>query len=285
VSDVLARRYLLLMRAYPEAYRRERGDEITATLLERAGDRRWPPVREVLGLLSGALQARLSPGGTLRHTWVGGLRAAVLVLLAIDLGGQVAWRLDVGSRGRIGLMLLAVGAVAFHAVLRDRPIVAVVALLGWHAAYASAGTLSWSVVIATVFLVASMAVGGRAARAPFGAGWWFAVPVAGLTLGLPQLISAGIVYDFTYRQTVIVAAIVLLAVAASLDPRAAVVAAGLLVWQGTAETVHVVWAGDNQGGGVQYVVTGTWWGGMAAVAAVGLLLGGHLLARRRATLI
>jgi hypothetical protein len=291
VSDILARRYLAVMRAYPEDYRRERGDEIIATLMERAGHRRWPPAREVLGLLSGALQARLSPGGPAGRVWGGGLRMAVLVLLALQLADQVfdeLWLLGWEVGPRIGAIQLAGGLVAFHSVLRGRRVLALIATAGWAAAWLRAGHLRLGLVVAFVLLLAWLAVARRDRPGALRPGWWSVVPAVAVLLYWPQLISPMDAFGnnpYDYQQVVIITAIALLAVAALLDTRAAVVAAGLLVWQSVQETVSITWLGDNP---MRIVFTNlyvTTWGVVAAVLAAGLLVGGHLLARRRASLI
>jgi hypothetical protein len=58
-GDVLARRVALLLRAYPAAYRAERGAEIAATMLDVAvPGQRWPSLREAGGVLVGAARVR-----------------------------------------------------------------------------------------------------------------------------------------------------------------------------------------------------------------------------------
>lgn len=291
MSDVLARRYLALMRLYPAAYRQDRGDEIVATLLERAGARRWPPVREVLGLVSGALQAHLSPEGSVRRSWAGGLRIAVLALLALQLADQVfdeLWLLGWETGPRIRAAQLACGLVAFHAVLRDRRALALIATAGWAAAWIRAGNLRIGLVVAVALLLAWLAVARRDRLGALRPGWWSVVPAVAVLLYWPQLVLPrgaleGNPHD--YQQFVIITAIALLAVAALLDSRAAVLAAGLLAWQSLQETVSVTRLGDNPPRAIFANLDVTTWGVVAAVLAAGLLLGGHLLARRRATLI
>jgi hypothetical protein len=290
MSDVLARRYLAVMRAYPEDYRRERGDEILETLMERAGHRRWPPAREVLGLLSGALQARLSPGGPVVRAWAGGLRVAVLVLLALELAEHAVRLTDSYPRGRINLVLLAFGLVAFHAVLRDRRIVAVLATVGWQAAFIRAGHWSPALAVATVLLLALIAVGHGERLAALGQGWWTVVPATTLVLhwpelSWPELAWVGSMNGWDYRQAVTITVIALFAVATLLDARAAFVAAGLAVWQSVQEVLHITWAGDNPAGTIFTDLYVTTWGVVAAVTAAALMAGGHLLARRRAVLL
>ncbi|WP_435205144.1 hypothetical protein [Micromonospora sp. bgisy143] len=80
-SDVLERRYRLLLRAYPAAYRRERADELIDTLIgDESTTRRWPDVRQSTALIRGGL--RVHGGSTaLRPT-------AVLLWQGIHLGAM-----------------------------------------------------------------------------------------------------------------------------------------------------------------------------------------------------
>jgi hypothetical protein len=190
MSDVLARRYLAVMRLYPAAYRQDRSDEIVATLLERAGSRRWPPPREVLGLLSGALQAHLSSGRSVRRTWAGGLRIAVLALLTLQLATQILdelWLSPAVLGPRIGAIQLVSGLVAFHAVLRDRRVVSLLATVAWSAAWIRAGHLQLGLVVAIVLLLALLAVAHRQRLDALRLGWWSVVPVTTVLLYWPQL--------------------------------------------------------------------------------------------------
>jgi hypothetical protein len=84
---------------------------------------------------------------------------------------------------------------------------------------------------------------------------------------------------------VIITVIALVAVVALLDARAAVAAAGLLAWQSAQEMVSIAWTGDNPENLIFTNLYVTTWGIVAAALAVTLLMGGHLLARRRARLI
>jgi hypothetical protein len=60
MTGALERRYRRLLRAYPAAYRAERGDEIVGTFLDTAGpDRRWPHVRDAADLLGDGLRQHL----------------------------------------------------------------------------------------------------------------------------------------------------------------------------------------------------------------------------------
>lgn len=56
-------RYRMLLRAYPPAYRAERGDEVVGTYLELAGDRTRPRMSDVTDLLAAGLRERLRARG------------------------------------------------------------------------------------------------------------------------------------------------------------------------------------------------------------------------------
>ena len=92
MTTSLERRYRRLLRAYPAAYRRRRGDELLATLLEAAAPgQQHPTLRETLGLLGGGLSARvgLAGGCTPWTLWAEGLRLGALLLL-VSLTGDAA---------------------------------------------------------------------------------------------------------------------------------------------------------------------------------------------------
>lgn len=74
----LERRCRLLLRLYPAAYRRDRGDEIIGTLLDSTpAGRGWPPLRDVRALVLGGLHARAALSR--QRTTSANLREAVLV--------------------------------------------------------------------------------------------------------------------------------------------------------------------------------------------------------------
>ena len=73
---VLERRCRLLLRAYPAAYRRDRGEEIIGTLLEATPPgRSWPRPRDARALAVGGLRARTALNR--QRTAAANLRAAV----------------------------------------------------------------------------------------------------------------------------------------------------------------------------------------------------------------
>jgi hypothetical protein len=88
----LARRYRHWLFAYPRKYRRERGPEILATLLDAAGpSRSRPATREASRLLRHGLGRRAAEVG--RRAFVVAAFAAVLGgLSGIALGSRLAWR-------------------------------------------------------------------------------------------------------------------------------------------------------------------------------------------------
>lgn len=80
-SDVLERRYRLLLRAYPAAYRRERADELIDTLIgDEPTARRWPGIRQSAALIRGGL--RVHGGSTAPRP------TAVLLWQGIHLGAM-----------------------------------------------------------------------------------------------------------------------------------------------------------------------------------------------------
>src|SRR3954470_14891364 len=88
----LARRYRRWLLAYPRDYRRERGPEILATLLDTADpDRSRPAAREAAVLVRHGLGRRVAEFG--RRAFVVAAVAAVLGgLSGIALGSWLAWR-------------------------------------------------------------------------------------------------------------------------------------------------------------------------------------------------
>jgi len=89
----LERRCRRLLRAYPQAYRAGRGEEILGTLLDAApGDRNWPPARDARSLITGGLRVRAARNRQL--SLAANLRLAALLAAALWLGDSVAAYLD-----------------------------------------------------------------------------------------------------------------------------------------------------------------------------------------------
>ena len=78
-----------MLRAYPAAYRRERGEEIISTLLEATpAERTWPRPRDARALIVGGVKARAAQN---RHlTTAANFRNAVMVGLSLYLSVWVA---------------------------------------------------------------------------------------------------------------------------------------------------------------------------------------------------
>ncbi|MBU8859778.1 MULTISPECIES: hypothetical protein [unclassified Micromonospora] len=83
-SDVLEKRYRMLLRAYPAGYRRERADELLDTLIgDEPTARRWPSLREAASLVRGGLRVyggSTAPRPTAVLFWQGIHLGAVAVL-------------------------------------------------------------------------------------------------------------------------------------------------------------------------------------------------------------
>jgi hypothetical protein len=93
----LERRARWLLRAYPVAYRADRGEEIIGTFLEAVPPGRdWPPSREAVALVTAGLHARRAANlrqglaASLRQVAVAGAAVYLVQLPALGLGA-VAW--------------------------------------------------------------------------------------------------------------------------------------------------------------------------------------------------
>lgn len=123
----LERRCRLVLRAYPAAYRRERGDEIIATLLEATpAGRRRPLFCDLRALVLGGLRARAAQNR--RFTTAVNLRLAVLAGACIYLGISAAADLDTFSNSELDRGVPMVGRIGWPALLAALLIGAVVAL-------------------------------------------------------------------------------------------------------------------------------------------------------------
>jgi hypothetical protein len=195
----LERRCRLLMRAYPAAYRRERADEILATLLEATPEgRRRPLLRDMRALVVGGLRARAAQNR--RYPASVNLRLAVLAGICIYLGAVAAGDLDtylyselehgVPMVGRLGwpalLAGLLIGAVVVLTWLAPRVGVLAAAVPAAAAAgYAgvSAGELAFVVTqLACLAAVAALTVRGLERRSP---AWLWLVGAVVVTQLLP----------------------------------------------------------------------------------------------------
>jgi hypothetical protein len=89
----LADRYRRLLLGYPRGYRRARGDEIVATLLDLAPpDRTRPTAREAVNLVRHGLRSRLGrPNSRSVAVW-GALTAVVCALFAAAFATRLGWQ-------------------------------------------------------------------------------------------------------------------------------------------------------------------------------------------------
>jgi len=136
----LERRYASLLRLYPAAYRRARGAEMLAVLMDSAPhDRHRPEWREVRGLILGALRVRAGAQGrrTAGQSWQVALRTAALILL-IQAAGDTLWQMTFNPDGEsvpiarvaVSLTIAAVCVLAVVAVFRGACLVAAVVTAG-----------------------------------------------------------------------------------------------------------------------------------------------------------
>jgi hypothetical protein len=104
----LEARTRLLLRAYPPAYRADRGEEIIGTLLEAsAPGRSWPAPREARSLVAAGLRVRAAANR--QQPAVTSLRLTLLLAAVLWLSWDpygLLWFLDVSPRGE-ALSLLA----------------------------------------------------------------------------------------------------------------------------------------------------------------------------------
>ncbi|RSM63975.1 hypothetical protein DMB66_21840 [Actinoplanes sp. ATCC 53533] len=145
-SDVLEKRYRMLLRAYPAEYRRERADELIDTLLgDEPTTRRWPTLRQAASLIRGAL--RVYGGSTAARP------TAVLLWQGIHLGAMAV--LALGALIGLDDLVEAFQFGGFSdplAVLRDQGIhevmvgAALVALVAGRARTAAVLTVAAAVV-------------------------------------------------------------------------------------------------------------------------------------------
>ncbi|YCK37352.1 hypothetical protein ACNF49_25860 [Actinomadura sp. ATCC 39365] len=213
MSHVLEKRYRRLLRAYPEDYRAEHGEELIGTLLEaaRPGARR-PSLRETLPLLAGGFTVRVRatraagvPG------WADGLHLGALVVAVLTFAqfpvlpyfNHKVWTaLGVVLSVALvrGWMRVAAPVAAFAAVWTSRPIVGG----GFHVPMLDLGPLYgdlapvapyWVVAAASAVLAVRRTGAGRTsgqarwwgATMPARSPWWLLVPPAGWALQLTQV--------------------------------------------------------------------------------------------------
>lgn len=157
----LERRYAALLRLYPEWYRRSRGAEMLAVLMDSAPpDRRRPEWRETRGLILGALRVRAGAHGhrTAGQSWRVSLRIAALMLL-IQAVGDILWQMA-RNPVAVSLAVVATCVLAMVAVIRGAYLAATVMTAGAFVLDAVARqtggyewSSSWPLPLAVVLLI------------------------------------------------------------------------------------------------------------------------------------
>lgn len=287
MSDVLARRYRAVLRAYPRSYRAGRGDELLGTLLDTASpQQRWPSVHEAASIVAEGLRARLDAGTRRppRAVWLDGLRVAVVLLLAYahaEVMGDVVWR-AVSARSDIVLLLLAL--LSILVVLRGRPVAALLLASAWLALQVWTHTVSWHLVTA-VLILALLAFWLRPVWQARSVSWLIVVPVMIAVQHGPWIV-AGPVYLHPHTNVAIIVAAVACAVGALLDPRVPIIAASMLVAEILRTIMWFASAGDTPSSVVALRVDLRSWPWVLVLAATAsiLVLIGHLRMRRLTSL-
>ncbi|WP_238015465.1 hypothetical protein KZZ52_11660 [Dactylosporangium sp. AC04546] len=247
MTDVLARRYRALLRAYPRSYREQRGDELLGTLLDAAPPgRRRPAAREAVSLLREgfALRAGLGSLHTPAAFWRDGLHiGALLLLLATLTDAATPWLQPPIEPAPLARLVLPVLAVA--AVLRGRLTGGLVLTLAWLVTELPMAALSWQAVTAAAAL--AVLVAGRSGTSrPRSPGWLLFVP---LLMLITYLLSAGWPMHVALVVLVPLAALF----GALVDPRLPVAAATLLASAALQSTLVI---GPLGGGTVEYHASG-----------------------------
>jgi hypothetical protein len=184
-----------LLRAYPAAYRRDRGEEIVGTLLEvTPPGRSWPLARDVRGMLTGGMRAHAAMSR--QRTTAAGLRTAAVAGVAAYLASSAASYLFAASRGyavpeSLAAAVLLAAAVATRWLTRRRVVVPAVAIAAAVAllltAHAMAPQNIWPATITGLACLAVLALFGSRAR-PSPRWLWLTgaavLPSAGVSLPL-----------------------------------------------------------------------------------------------------
>jgi hypothetical protein len=246
MTATLERRYRRLLLAYPEAYRRRRGDELLSTLMELSHpDQRWPAPRQAKALLLAGVRARagIDQLPSTAHAWRDSARAALVLVLTWQIiteiwlvelaradmretGDSVSWRILGGSATTV---VIAGAAILILLTGRYRPGIALALLIPVVSVVPPfSNTWDNNHVFQVLFWwlpVAALATPLLRRPAPSGPWrWLLTIPLLVLASALLPLLGLGI--------TALCCALVMLAVclawAAMIDPRPAL-ALGLLL--------------------------------------------------------
>ncbi|GAB3824318.1 hypothetical protein ACFPIJ_63195 [Dactylosporangium cerinum] len=291
-ETVLARRYRALLRAYPKAWRAERGDELLGTLLDAAEpDRRRPNLRESVSILAQGtrerfgLRRRRAPG----EVWSEALRIGVLVLLGQTVASTLLSILElftmdavmpVANIARYGAGV-AFGIAAMVALVLGQTVVTTVLTGLWIAAPVMHGELPWQLVTAFAVLAGLSLADRTPGRRRTSAVWLVVVPlVLLLGFGFNQMVggyfypASALLYPF--------ALLLALTAGVTVDPRLPIAVACLTVAMMLNATLHIPSLfGGGSINGVSPVELRPQTAVFGAIAVV-LLTIGHLRARRLA---
>jgi len=196
--STLERRYRRLLRVYPAGYRKERGAEMLATLLEAAPDgETWPSLRDARALIMGGLRVRTAQNHRLGTA--ANLRLAALFGVAMALGIVVAS----GIRQTIDSAVpLTPGYHWYPPVLWALTLAVVV--LAWFARRSATIVIAALVVAAvsfypgqpgafrayTLLLLVLAALARGTVRPPRSWLWWLGAFPVWLLTGIPVLLLA-----------------------------------------------------------------------------------------------
>jgi hypothetical protein len=196
----------VLLRSYPPAYRRDRGEEILGTLLEGTPPgRTWPPLRDAWSLVRGGLQARAARNR--RVSLAISLRQAALlglVLFASKDAGEQFEEASFGHSITAGLAPLLAGCLLVAAVaaawsgrraLTMAAVIVACPVLAWREYtfrqglpflrlpdQAQAGLMVWLVL--ALLSLAGIVVLTRASERPVVT--WLSLPCLPLALMVPE---------------------------------------------------------------------------------------------------
>ncbi|MEV6928991.1 hypothetical protein AB0M46_31480 [Dactylosporangium sp. NPDC051485] len=276
MSDPLARRYGLLLLAYPSEYRERRGDELLGTVLDDASpQQRWPSGREAVSIVAQGLRARLgaarcrTPGAV----WSEGLQMGALLLLGFAVAGPVddlfqgaGWSVRTGI-----VVLLALAGIV--ATLRARWIVALALTAAGLTVLLLDRWLSWWFGAAVVAL-AVLAVRFRSARRARSAEWLLVAPAAVAVAQLPDRVALPV------GVAVIAGFVLVCLIGVALDPRIPIAGAWLLVAIALDNTAGFRLYGDIPDSDTRFVVHPAPVSYVLLAMVAGLFLAGHVRSRQ-----
>jgi hypothetical protein len=273
----LERRCRWLLRAYPGWYRRERGEEMLATLLEASQPgQNWPSARDSRALIMGGLRIRaaqdqrLTTAANLRLAVQLGATLTVLSLVADEGSSDVlswthVYSPNVGTGYSFAYAVLGLAAVV-AAWLAPRPVAAVIALTA-AAAWVYWGDRVMAILPAGLLVTLAVLVflGERLPRSWLWlAGAFFAVDVLQQLTAIPRLYFLFV--PLTVVPWILLGLVVLWAV---VDARPAValgiylactyLVTDLLSYVGYGVTPLAVWQWGLPAIGVAVLAAGSFW--------------------------